>query len=225
MIKIQQSEIFEVYESEEGKKKSLFTINLTPGKKVYGENLIKQDNKEFREWDAYSSKLAALILKGCPNIGLRKNDIVLYLGSASGTTVSHVSDIVGEDGFVFAVDIAPRVVRDLVFVCEDRKNIAPILADANKPETFVDRASQVDMIYQDIAQKNQVQIFLKNVDLFLKDKGYALLALKARSIDVAKNPKEIFKSVREELENNLTVIDFRFLEPYQKDHCMFVCKK
>ena len=127
MNKIQQSKIFEVYESEGGKKKSLFTINLTPGKKVYGEYLIKQDDKEFREWDAYSSKLAALILKGCPNIGLRKNDVVLYLGSASGTTVSHVSDIIGENGFVFAVDIAPRVVRDLVFVCEDRKNIAPIL--------------------------------------------------------------------------------------------------
>lgn len=222
---IKSSKIFEVYESEGEKKKSLFTINLTPGNKVYGEYLINHDNKEFREWDAYSSKLAALILKGCPNIGLRKNDVVLYLGSASGTTVSHVSDIVGEDGFVFAVDIAPRVVRDLVFVCEDRKNIAPILGDANKPESFIERVSQVDMIYQDIAQKNQVQIFLKNVDLFLKDKGYALLALKARSIDVAKNPKEIFKSVREELENNLTVIDFRFLEPYQKDHCMFVCKK
>ena len=225
MNKIQQSKIFEVYESEGGKKKSLFTINLTPGKKVYGEYLIKQDDKEFREWDAYSSKLAALILKGCPNIGLRKNDVVLYLGSASGTTVSHVSDIIGENGFVFAVDIAPRVVRDLVFVCEDRKNIAPILGDGNKQESFAERVSQVDIVYQDIAQKNQVQIFLKNIDLFLKDKGYALLALKARSIDVAKNPREIFKSVREELENNLTLIDFKLLEPYQKDHCMFVCKK
>jgi len=225
MAKIQQSKLFEVYESEERKKKSLFTINLTPGKKVYGEKLAEQDSKEFREWYAYSSKLAALILKGCPNIGLRKNDVVLYLGSASGTTVSHVSDIVGEDGFVFAVDIAPRVVRDLVFVCEDRRNIAPILADANKPESFAERTSQVDILYQDIAQKNQVQIFLKNIDLFLKDKGYALLALKARSIDVTKNPKDIFNQVRKELESNLIVVDFRLLEPYQKDHCMFVCKK
>ena len=185
MIKIQQSKIFEVYESEEGKKKTLFTINLSPGKRVYGERLLMLDGIEYREWDAYSSKLASLILKGCPNIGVRKNDVVLYLGSASGTTVSHVSDIVSKDGFVFAVDIAPRVMRDLVFVCEERKNI----------------------------------------DLFLKDRGYALLAVKARSIDVTKKPKDIFRQVRSDLEKHLTIIDSRLLEPYQKDHCMFVCKK
>lgn len=225
MNKIQQSKIFEVYETEERKKKVLFTINLTPGKKVYDEKLIKQDNNEYREWSDYSSKLAALILKGCPNIGLRKNNVVLYLGSASGTTVSHVSDIVGKEGFIFAIDFAPRVMRDLVFVCEERKNIAPILSDANKPENFIERVSEVDILYQDIAQKNQIDIFLKNIDLFLKDKGYALLAVKARSIDVTKNPKEIFKNVRKELEKYLTIIDFRLLEPYQKDHCMFVCKK
>ncbi len=225
MNKIQLSKIFEVYESEEGKRKTLFTINLASGKKVYDEKLVQQDNKEYREWSTYSSKLATLILKGCLNIGLRKDDVVLYLGSASGTTVSHVSDIVGEGGFIFAVDIAPRVMRDLVFVCEDRKNIAPILADANKPENFIERVSEVDIVYQDIAQKNQVDIFLKNIDLFLKDKGYALFAVKARSIDVTKNPKEIFKNVRKELEKYLTIIDFRLLDPYQKDHCMFVCKK
>jgi len=225
MNKIQQSKIFEVYETEERKKKVLFTINLTPGKKVYDEKLIKQDNNEYREWSDYSSKLAALILKGCPNIGLRKNNVVLYLGSASGTTVSHISDIVGKEGFIFAIDFAPRVMRDLVFVCEERKNIAPILSDANKPKNFIERVSEVDILYQDIAQKNQIDIFLKNIDLFLKDKGYALLAVKARSIDVTKNPKEIFKNVRKELEKYLTIIDSRLLEPYQKDHCMFVCKK
>ena len=218
---MKKSKIFEVYEDSKGR---LYTVNLTPGKTVYGERLVKWEGAEYREWNAYSSKLAALILKGCLNISIRKNDVVLYLGSASGTTASHVSDIVGKDGFIFAIDIAPRVMRDLVFVCEDRKNIAPILADANKPENYVEKLSEVDVIYQDIAQKNQVEIFLKNIDLFLKDNGYALLAIKARSIDVTKNPKDIFRDVRKELESKLTVIDFRLLEPYQKDHCMFVCK-
>ena len=63
------------------------------------------------------------------------------------------------------------------------------------------------------------------VDLFLKEKGYALLAIKARSIDVTKNPKEIFKQVRAELDKELIIIDSRILDPYQRDHCMFVCKK
>ncbi|MBW2975882.1 fibrillarin-like rRNA/tRNA 2'-O-methyltransferase [Candidatus Woesearchaeota archaeon] len=219
---ITKSKIFEVYE-DKGRKK-LYTLNLTPGRRVYGEQLIKQNNIEYREWDAHSSKLAAAILNGCGNIFLRKDDVVLYLGSASGTTASHVSDIVGKDGFVFAVDVAPRVTKDLIFNCDGRKNIAPILADANHIKELVERISAVDVIYQDIAQKNQVDIFLKNIDTFLKKDGYAIIAVKARSIDVTTYPKQIFKEVREKLEKELTIIDYRPLEPYQKDHCMFICK-
>ena len=221
---IQKSKIFEVYELE-GKRKRLYTVNLVPGKNVYGERLVVENDIEYREWDAFKSKLAASILKGSPNIVFRKGDVVLYLGSASGTTVSHVSDIIGREGFVFAVDVAPRVMRDLIFLCYERKNIAPILADANKTEELKGRVSGVDVVYQDVAQKNQVEIFLKNVNLFLKADGYALLAVKARSIDVTKQPKQIFKEVRERLHNALTIIDYRDLEPFQKDHCMFICKK
>ena len=222
---ISKSKIFEVYESEKGRRKQLYTINLVSGQNVYGERLIDENGIEYREWDASKSKLAASILKGSQNIGIRKNDAILYLGSASGTTVSHVSDIVGSEGFIFAVDIAPRVMRDLIFLCYQRKNIAPVLADSNKIDALKERISAVDVIYQDVAQKNQVEIFLKNVDLFLKEDGYALLALKARSIDVTKQPKQIFKEVREKLEKNLTIVDYRELEPFQKDHCMFICKK
>ena len=221
---IKSSKIFEVYESQEGKRKQLYTINLNPRQSVYGEKLINENNIEYREWDAFKSKLAASILKGSPNIGIRKNDIVLYLGASSGTTVSHASDIVGDNGFIFAVDIAPRVMRDLVFLCYKRKNIAPILADANKTDLLKERISAVDVIYQDVAQKNQIDIFFKNIDLFLKNDGYALIAVKARSIDVTKQPKQIFKEVREKLEKSLIIIDYRELEPFQKDHCMFICK-
>lgn len=221
---VKKSKIFEVYESE-GKRKQLYTINLVPSKNVYGEKIVEENGIEYREWDASKSKLAASILKGSVNIGIRKNDVVLYLGSASGTTISHVSDIVGNEGFVFAVDIAPRVMRDLIFLCYKRKNIAPILADANKTGILKERISTVDVVYQDVAQKNQVDIFLKNVELFLKNDGYALLAVKARSIDVTKHPKQIFKEAREKLEKAMTIIDYRELEPFQKDHCMFICKK
>jgi fibrillarin-like pre-rRNA processing protein len=225
MNKIQQSKIFEVYESQEGRRKQLYTQNLVIGKTVYGEKLAVQDNVEYREWDPLKSKIAASILKGSPNICIRKNDVVLYLGSASGTTVSHVSDIIGNEGFMFAVDIAPRVMQDLIFLCYERKNIAPMLADANKPDELKQRISAVDVIYQDVAQKNQIEIFLKNVKLFLKNDGYALLALKARSIDVTKQPKQIFRQIKEILEKSMTIIDYRELEPFQKDHCMFICKK
>ena len=218
---ITKSKIFEVY--QEGNR--LFTVNLVPGKRVYDERLIREDGIEYREWNPLKSKLAAMILRGSPNVGIRKNDVILYLGAASGTTASHVSDIVGKEGFIFALDFAPRVVRDLVFVAEDRKNIAPLLEDANRPERYADKISQVDVIYQDISQKNQLEIFLKNIDLFLKKDGYALLAVKARSIDVTKKPQQIFNFVKEQLEKNITIIDYRALEPYQKEHCMFICKR
>ncbi len=221
---IAKSKIFEVFESQ-GKKKQLYTVNLVPGSNVYGEKLIRENDVEYREWDASKSKLAAAILKGSPNIGIRKNDVVLYLGAASGTTVSHVSDIIGHNGIVFAVDLAPRVMKDLIFLCYKRKNIAPILADAGNTNILKERVSAVDVIYQDVAQKSQIEIFLKNIELFLKDGGYALLALKARSIDVTKQPKHIFREVKEILEKELTIIDYRELEPFQKDHCMFICRK
>lgn len=221
---VKQSKIFEVYEIEKKRGKALLTRNLTPGKIVYDEKLINEDRIEYREWNASKSKLAAAILKGCQNIFIRKGTVVLYLGCASGTTVSHISDIVWKEGFIFALDFAPRVLREIVFVAEERKNIAPILADANKPESYADKISLVDVIYQDIAQKNQVEVFLKNIKMFLKKEGYAILAVKARSIDVTKNPKSIFSEVRKELEKELIIVDYRELSPFQKDHCMFITK-
>lgn len=222
---INQSKIFEVFESEEKGKKKLYTQNLISGKSVYGEKLVNENYVEYREWEPFKSKLAATILKGSQNIFLRKGDVVLYLGSSSGTTVSHVSDIVGLNGLVFAVDISPRVMRDLIFLCYERKNIAPILADGNRINALRERVSAVDIIYQDVAQKNQIEIFLKNIGAFLKDNGYALLAVKARSIDATKSPKKIFMEVKDEMEKSLTIIDYRELNPFQKDHCMFICKR
>jgi fibrillarin-like pre-rRNA processing protein len=222
---MQQSRVFEVYEDRRGRYTQLYTRSLAPGTTVYGEGVVRAPDGEYREWDPTRSKLAAAILKGCPNIFIRKSHTVLYLGAASGTTVSHVSDIVGPDGFVFALDFAPRVVRDLVFVCETRKNIAPMLEDAFHPENYKDMVPEVDIVYQDIAQRNQVEIFKKNCDMFLKKGGYGLLCIKSRSIDVSQRPTDVFKKVRAELEKWTTIVDSRDLSPFQKDHMIFLCKK
>ena len=224
-MEIKPHKIFGVFYAERKGKKILLTENFTPNSKYFYEELIKYNGKEFRVWDPQRSKLASAIVKNSPNIGFRNGNIILYLGCSHGYTASFVSDIVGNNGFVFAIDTSPRVMRDLIFLCYQRKNIAPILADANKVDLLKERICAVDIVYQDVAQKNQVDIFLKNIDLFLKNDGYALLALKARSIDVTKQPKQIFKEVKQQLEKNLTIIDYRELEPFQKDHCMFICKK
>ena len=222
---IKQSKIFEVYEEQKGKRTILLTKNLTPGKTVYDEKLINENGVEYRDWNPRKSKLAATIVMGCPNIFIRKGNVVLYLGAGSGTTASHVSDIVGKEGFVFALDFAPRVVRDLYFVCMERKNIAPILADANHPENYKDDVVKVDIVYQDIAQKNQAEIFLKNIDMFLKDDGYGILAVKAKSIDITKRPGDIYREIKEKLEKKMKIVDFRKLDPFERDHAMFIVKR
>jgi fibrillarin-like pre-rRNA processing protein len=217
---------FNVYEDKKSRR-AIFTVNLTPGKSFFAEELAKESGIEFRAWDVCRSKLAAAIKKGVSQIGIKEKDIVLYLGASHGFTPSFVSDLVGAEGFVFCIDNAPRVVRDLIFVCEERNNMAPILADANHPEEYKSLVTpQVDVVYQDIAQRNQVDIFLKNCDAYLKKGGFGLLAVKARSIDVAKKPKEIFREVRRQLEqSSMVIVDYRELEPFEKDHAMFVCKK
>ncbi len=121
---------------------------------VYGERI----QNGYRLWDPYRSKLAALILKGKGQaISLRVDSKILYLGAATGTTVSHLADIVSE-GLVYAVEFSARSMRDLIGLCERRTNIIPILADAAKPEDYAPLLEPVDLIYQDVAQRNQAQI-------------------------------------------------------------------
>lgn len=52
---------------------------------------------------------------------------VLYLGAASGTSVSHVADIVGPTGIVFAVEFSHRSGRDLINMATHRTNVIPII--------------------------------------------------------------------------------------------------
>ncbi len=215
--------LFEVYQETRGNR--IFTQSIVPGKAPFEERIVKEQGKEFREWNPTRSKLAAMIMKGCTNIGIRKGNIVLYLGVSHGYTASFVSDIIGKEGLLFGIDPAPRVMRDLVFLAETRQNIAPLLADANHPEEYEGRICAADIVYQDISQKNQADIFIRNCDFFLKQGGYGLLAVKARSMDITRRPKDIFVDVRKQLEQKYTVIDYRILEPFEKDHCMIIIKK
>lgn len=214
--------IFEIYQD---KRNKLYTKSIVPGYTPFEERTIKQSGDEYREFDPTRSKLAASITKGCTNIGIRKNDVVLYLGISHGYTASFVSDIIGKEGLLFGIDPAPRVMRDVIFLCQHRTNIVPILADANHPETYQDRICLADVVYQDISQRNQAEIFIKNCQLFLKKGGYGLLAVKARSINARQPSKQIFEESRKTLEKYYTVIDFRNLEPLEKDHCMIIVKK
>lgn len=214
--------IFEVIKG----KKQLATKNLDPGKTVYGEKLIQVEGIEYRTWDPRRSKLGAMILKKF-NIPLKEDSKVLYLGAASGTTVSHVSDIVSE-GAVYAVEFSPRSMRDLIGLASRRKNVYPILADAGKPDSYSHLVEPVDLIFQDVAQPNQAEIAARNTIRFLKKDGYLLLSIKARSIDTVANPKEVFKEEVRKLEKafepGFEILNAKDLMPYHEDHLGVVAK-
>ena len=222
-VSVKPHEKFEgvyIVELEDGSLK-IATRNLTPGRRVYGERLFKIEGVEYREWNPYRSKLGAAILKGISDVPLKKGTKVLYLGVATGTTASHVSDIIGLEGKLYGVEFAYRVMREFVTLAEIRRNLYPILADARLPHTYRNIVEEVDVIYSDVAQPEQAKLVADNADYFLKEGGYLLLAIKARSIDVTAEPSEVYKREIDTLKNRgFKILDVVHLEPYDKDHAM-----
>lgn len=200
------------------------TRNLCPGTSVYGEELISE-GEEYRIWNPRRSKLAAALLNGLENLELDEASKVLYLGASTGTTVSHISDIV-IDGKIYAVEFSPTTAKKLVQLSRQRLNIAPILGDATKPKGYLNLVEKTDLVYCDVAQPTQTELFMRNMNLFAKDDGVGLLMIKARSIDVVQKPKKIFKLQEQKLkEKAFKIIEKVKLEPYEKDHIAFLVEK
>jgi fibrillarin-like pre-rRNA processing protein len=196
----------------------LYTLSSNPGTRVYGEKIVKISDQEYREWNPRKSKLAAYIKTGGKFFPFKKDSRILYLGASSGTTASHISDIVSE-GKIYCVEFSPRMFRDLVKTCAPRENMLPILGDATNPEEFQFAVGLLDMIYADVAQKRQADIIADNMDFFRTD--YGMAAIKAKSEDVTANPSDIYKASKKRLEERgYQVEDSRDLEPYENAHSM-----
>ncbi|MGQ0791191.1 MAG: fibrillarin-like rRNA/tRNA 2'-O-methyltransferase [Nitrosopumilaceae archaeon] len=206
-------------------QQKLATENLVIGNQVYQEKLVTKKGIEYRLWDPFRSKLAAAIMNGLEIFPFEEKSKVLYLGVSTGTTVSHISDIVGPQGTIFGVEHASRVARDFLDrVASHRKNIIPILQDARQPQQYFSVYSKVDIVYVDIAQPDQTDIAIKNCKMFLKDGGYIFLVIKTRSIDVTKAPKKIIENEINKLRENFEIIQVIDLIPYDKDHAMVIAK-
>lgn len=213
-----------IFIDEDGSEK-IATKNLVPGQRIYGERVIKWEGEEYRIWNPKRSKLGAAIMNGLKNFPIKPGKSVLYLGIASGTTASHVSDIVGWEGKIFGIEFSPRVLRELVPIVEERRNIVPILGDATKPEEYRALVTKVDVIFEDVAQPTQAKILIDNAKAYLKSGGYGMIAVKSRSIDVTKEPEEVFRLVEKELGEYFEIVERISLEPYEKDHALIVVRK
>ncbi|MGB9837326.1 fibrillarin-like rRNA/tRNA 2'-O-methyltransferase [Methanothermobacter sp.] len=204
---------------------SLLTVNLNPGVRVYGEKLMEWGGREYRVWDPRRSKLAAAIHNGLRGFSLKSGCRVLYLGASAGTTASHISDIV-TDGRVYCVEFSPRMMRELLEVCSARMNMLPLLEDASRPRDYLRMVEAADLVYCDIAQPDQTRLFTENMEYFLRDDGYGLIMIKARSIDVTRSPRKIFREeVRKLRDSDFQVIDQVGLNPYEKDHMAVLVKR
>jgi len=228
-LKVREHEEFPgvyVVDFEDGSSK-LATINLAPGIKVYGEQLVSIGGKEYRIWNPYRSKLAGAIYKGLKTNPIKPGTKVLYLGVASGTTPSHVSDIIGPSGVLYGVEFAPRVMREFIEkVAVHRSNVIPLLADARFPSKYAHIVEAVDVIYADIAQPFQSKYVADNADMFLKKGGWIMMAIKAMSIDVTKAPSETYRREMDELERRgYKVKESLHLEPYDEAHAFVVAQK
>jgi len=204
----------------------LYSKNLVPGNKVYGEKLITFKGEEYREWDPYRSKLAAMILEK-PSVDFLSSELkCLYLGASSGTTISHLSDIV-YNGIIYGVEFAERSMRQLIQNTNNRKNIVPILGDANFPEKYANSVfTNIDLVYQDIAQPNQAQIAIANCSYYLKDKGTLILAIKSQSIDSVQKPEKIFVQEKKILEKAGYKISESFnIHRYAANHIILIVHK
>ncbi|HJJ36221.1 MAG TPA: fibrillarin-like rRNA/tRNA 2'-O-methyltransferase [Methanocorpusculum sp.] len=191
---------------------------VTAGKGgVYGEKMLGG----YRVWDPYRSKLAALwYLDRSTDIG--RDEVVLYLGAANGTTVSHVADCVES---VYAVEFAPRPMQDLLEVSRRRQNIIPIFGDATRPKEYAALLEPVDLLYQDVAQPNQAAIVIRHLP-FLKTGGRCILMLKTRSVDIRKSPESVFEDTCAELKGaGLHIEKSCWLAPYHLDHAAIICRK
>jgi len=210
-----------------GKEHALVTLNMVPGDAVYGEKKVTVEKGtekiEYRVWNPFRSKLAAAILGGVDQIHMPPGCKVLYLGAASGTTVSHVSDIVGENGLVYAVEFSHRSGRDLLNVAKKRTNIIPIIEDARHPHKYRMLVSMVDVIFADVAQPDQARIVAINASYFLKNGGHFVISIKANCIDSTANPEAVFAGEVKKLRSErLSPKEQITLEPYERDHAVVV---
>lgn len=221
-----------IFLAKTAKEEMLVTLSFAPKQSVYGEKVIQVDNPtkneegksdkiEYRVWNAFRSKLGAGVINGIGNIYIQPGAKVLYLGAASGTTVSHVSDIVGETGVVYCIEISERSGRDLTNMAKKRPNIIPIIEDGRKPWKYRMMMSMVDVIFADVAQPDQARIIDINAQYFLKNGGGFVFSIKASCIDSTAAPAAVFANQIQELRNaGFKVKEQVTLEPFERDHIL-----
>jgi len=116
--------------------------------------------------------------------------------------------------------------RKFTYLCESRENLVPVLADASKPGSYAEyvRGFEIDLLYQDVSQKNQGEIFSGNAEMHLRKGGCGMLAIKARSISSTRPLMDIVNGEIKKVKG-LKAVQKIPLKPFDKEHVMVIFRK
>ncbi len=193
-------------------------MNLPEGVRRRGRCLTTRSAGGWRRWDPFRSKLAAYLLADGRRWPFAADSRVLYLGAAEGATLSHLGDLC-PDGRLTGVEISRRAFVELLALARGRHNLLPVLADAHFPDRYRAQAHGAEVLYQDIAQRDQLAIFLRNWKAYRPRAGF--LMLKARAINVAAEPMEVFATTAEALRERFAVVEQADISRWTRDHAAF----
>ncbi|CAD7945545.1 unnamed protein product [Amoebophrya sp. A120] len=234
-VVVKPHERFERVYIASAKDDSMVTKNMVPGESVYGEKRISVDSEklvagtdkpekvEYRVWNPFRSKLGASIVGGVKNMPIKEGSKVIYLGGASGTTVSHVSDMVGPTGVVYAVEFSHRCGRELTNMAKKRPNVVPIVEDARQPQKYRMLIGSCDVLFADVAQPDQARICALNASYFLKNNGWFIISIKANCIDSTASAEAVYASEIDKMKKDMMKPkEYLTLEPYHRDHAVVV---
>lgn len=204
-------------EMEDGRA-TYWTRGLARPPAVHGERVVYREGLAYRAWDPTRSKLAAALVRSYDGALPSPGEGWLYLGAASGTTASHVADLVGSSGAVYALEKSLRPFARLLRLSERYPNLLPVLGDARDPRSYLPIVPPVEGLYVDVAQPDQVAIALDNARWFLRPNGVLLIALKTSSMGRERSPRAHLDLALDALAEVGEVASSLSLEPLHKRH-------
>ena len=176
---------------------------------------IRKDDR-WVVWNPYHSKLSAYLVAGGKNWPFMKNSKILYLGSAEGNTINYLSEICRSNS-ITAIEISPVAMAELLVLARKKDNIIPCLCDAHFPEKYRVQANNPEIIYQDIAQNDQVDIFIRNCEYFKPRQAF--LMLKTRSM--AKRDIDVFNTTEKRLNEIFGRVECVNISKWAKGHSAY----
>jgi len=210
-----------LFESHHGDRRELWTEAVGELPPVYGERWVDAGSRRLRHFEPGRSKLAAAVVRGWSGDLPAPSERWLYLGAASGTTASHVADLVGPEGRVYALERSVRPFARLLSLADRWPNLRPILADARNPREYATLIPPVGGLYADIAQPDQLAIVIANAELLLSGSGTRLLiALKTPSMGRGRSAAGHRDASETTLADRMALAPSVSLEPFHRGHYM-----